>query len=70
MSPVQTDISEIGANYWVISFGKALLLYGSGPSAQIAIGSTVQPKERADPKSQLWSGCDFPLHVILCKLNI
>lgn len=59
MGPTQTDISEIIAKYWVISFGRALLLYGSEPSAQIAIGSRAQPKERADPKSQLRSGCDF-----------
>lgn len=59
MSPAQTDISDVVAKYWVISFGEALLLYGSEPSAQIAIGSSVQSKERVDSKSQLWSGSDL-----------
>lgn len=59
VSPAQTDISDVVAKYWVISFGEALLLYGSEPSAQIAIGSSVQSKERVDSKSQLWSGSDL-----------
>lgn len=50
--------------------GETLLLYDSRPSAQIAIGSRIQPKERTDPKSQLCSDCDFSLFVILYKLDI
>lgn len=47
-SPAQTDISDVVAKYWVISFGEVLLLYGGEPSAQTAIGSSVQSKERVE----------------------
>lgn len=65
----ETDISDVVAKYWVISFGGALLLYGSEPSAQIAIGGSTRSEERLDFLFSGWA-LTYSQLVTPCKLRI
>lgn len=69
MRAAETDISDVVAKYWVISFGGALLRYGSEPSAQIAIGSSARSEERLDSLRSGWALTYCQL-VTPCKLRI
>lgn len=68
MRAAETDISDVVAKYWVISFGGALLLYGSEPSAQIAIGGSARSEERLDSLCSAWA-LTYSQLVTPCKLR-
>lgn len=70
MSPVQTDISDIVAKYWVISLGKHSFCMMVGHLLKLQLAAGFSPKREQTQSLNSAPAVTFSLFVILYKLDI